>query len=158
MKFPVTILAVCIPFLSVLAQSSAALTGKWKVIGVDDGVYHNYLDNTNTVHEEFAKSYTGKADSALAIAMFTQFAERYNDYFFVFMKDGKFREIQNGKVRNELSTYRVDTLQKLILVDSHQKENQAEGKIRFEFKDQHLQLTLPAPSGEEMIILLDKTN
>jgi hypothetical protein len=85
--------------------------------------------------------------------------KRYGNYFLVFRNGGEYQEIQNGKIRDENQTYKIDEGKKVIKIKSNTVEWKSAHEMYYEFQDQHLKLTIPDLTKENMMILfLEKVN
>lgn len=130
--------------------------GKWKVILVDNGVAYNYKTEETIVHKAFADSLKGQADSMDVIGMYQSFAASYENYYFMFEKNGKYSETREGEVR-VTGTYKVDVKnRKIILVLKPVIGEPRNGYFEYAFKQKHLELKIPSVNQEVMKIVLEK--
>jgi hypothetical protein len=125
------------------AQVQHPIVGKWKVILVNNGVIVDFKNNTETVSGEFAESLKGRADSAAGVAVFARMARKYNNYFFVFRKDGIYQEIMNGSIRSDIATYHLFEDEHIVYMRNASNLQDAEQSMIYNIrKDGVLELTI----------------
>ena len=142
--------------LSSRAQVFKSITGTWKVIAVNNGVYYNYKTDSMYVTKPFSDSLAGRKDSIETIEMFSSFARQYDDYYFVFDEKGKYREFRAGTLRLE-GRYEVNHAHSAIdiLVTHNNKEKTI--YYRFGFIKSNMRLFVPGPFPEtDLELLLEK--
>ena len=89
--------------------------------------------------------------------MFLAFAKSYEDYHFIFEKDGSYSETRNGIVRVQ-GKYDVDpkrNILKLTVQRSPGKESKTE--TEYEFKNDFLEIKITTFDHEKLRIVLTKT-
>ena len=140
------------------AQGNSLFQGNWKVIIVDNGVEYNYLTKKSIVHKVFSDSILEQTDSAEVVEMFLAFAKSYEDYHFIFEKDGSYSETRNGIVRVQ-GKYDVDpkrNILKLTVQRSPGKESKTE--TEYEFKNDFLEIKITTFDHEKLRIVPDEDN
>ena len=95
------------------SQTPGALVGKWKIVIVDAGVYHDYKKDSTAIPEEMKASLKGSKDSAMTIGFMTGLIKSFSDYYFDFKADGTYDEIKGDKIKQK-GNYTVDPAQKLL--------------------------------------------
>jgi hypothetical protein len=95
-------------------QAPGALVGKWKIVIVDAGVYHDYKKDSTSIPEEMKAALKGNKDSAMTIGFMTGLIKGFSDYYFDFKADGTYDEIKGEKIKQK-GTYVIDPAQKLLV-------------------------------------------
>ena len=100
--------------LTGFAQTPDVIVGKWKIVIVDAGVYHDYKKDSTSIPEEMKTSLKGSKDSAMTIGFMTGLIKGFSEYYFDFKADGTYDEIKGEKIKQK-GTYVVDPAQKLLV-------------------------------------------
>jgi hypothetical protein len=132
-----------LPLISFSQEGMHPIVGKWKVVQINNGVIVNFKSNTSIVSDQLAQSLAGNKDSLVAIEVFTKMAKKYNDYYFVFGKDGLYKEIMNGEVRNDLATYHLLEEEHLVYMSPARETNNTEQSMIYDVrKDDTMELSI----------------
>lgn len=134
-------------FFSVSLKSKSVI-GKWRVIAANNGVYYNYKTDSFSVTKQFLNSLVGRKDSAETIEMFESFANRYPNYYFIFVNDGKYQEIRNGEVRI-FGTFKVNLSNQNIEATYGNEGKQHPANFRFKFEKGNLRLIVHSDFMED---------
>ena len=143
---------------SCAAQSNETFIGKWKVIGVKDGVEYDYKTQKITVTNALKDSLKGHPDSTDAIEALTYFVKMYSNYYFEFTKDGHYTEIRNGKAR-PTAKYTIDYINLAINLEYELPTLTGNKNIKmdYQFRNGFLELKIKGIQSEKAIFILEKT-
>lgn len=143
------LLSICFAFVSSLtiAQTTQAtehpVVGKWKVITFDAGVHHDYKTGKTTFPDKLLKDLAGKKDSAMTVSLLQMIAGSYENYYFFFTSDGKYKEIRETKVKQE-GTYKINTEKSLIETETMSKLGKpVKQEYSYKFKGTTLCFSVP---------------
>jgi hypothetical protein len=129
--------------ISTSAQLQTPVTGKWKVVAVNNGVYYDYKKQKATITPDLMQTLKGRADSAQAVEAFTKMAKKYSDYFIIFGKDGLYWEVMNGEVRGDTAVYWLLEEEHLVYMRRATDEEQTIQNMSYDIqKDGTMELTI----------------
>jgi hypothetical protein len=136
------------PFLcAVLAtsgQSRQDILGKWKIIALNAGVYHNYKNDSTSVPVEIQEGLKGNKDSLMTIALITGMVKEFDNYHYIFMEDGQFQEKKGDKLQQQ-GTYTNDLKnQQIILIVKHKYSGENRQTLQYKIKAGRLELRIPS--------------
>ncbi len=95
-------LVILLCLISSVARSQTQnITGKWKIVAINNGTYYSYKDSAGM--QQFLDTLKAKKDSSESAGIFLRIIETYKDYHISFNADGTFEET-HGK-EGDGSTY-----------------------------------------------------
>jgi len=154
-----TIISIaCILLFSIAAngQNNTDLTGKWKIVSFNVGIYHNYKTDSTSIPKELQESLKGNSDSLLSISLITGIVQEFGNYYYIFLANRQFQETKDGIIKQE-GSYVIDNAKQqitLIVKDKFGGENRQ--ILNFRMKGETLEFKVPS-EDMDMVFDLEKS-
>ncbi len=94
-------LTMLVPHCS--GQDSFKIVGRWRVVGMDNGVNFDYKAESYTVNKSLSNTLCGRLDSAKVVKEFLNWALSCSNCFYIFGSDNSYKEYREEDIRSERS-------------------------------------------------------
>jgi hypothetical protein len=150
----IVMLALCC-FIVVTGFSQAnPFVGKWKIVVVDMGFYHDFRNDSTAIGKEMKASFKDDKDSAMAVGFMNMMIEGFKDYYFVFKADGTYDEMKGEKVKQK-GAYTVDAEKKLLTQISKNAVRENKMMINYTFAGKTVTL-VPIDETRKIMTIMEK--
>ena len=125
------------------AQDSLKIIGRWKVIGMNNGVSYNYKKDSYFVTKSLGDKLHGRTDSAKVVADFLNWASSCSNCLYVFGSGTIYQEYRDEDVRSD-GTFRIKSGQNEVEVSFIKDGTPKNATYNFKFEKGELILFVPS--------------
>jgi hypothetical protein len=150
----IVMLALCCCMAFAGFSQATPFVGKWKVVVVDMGFYHDFRNDSTVMGKEMKASFKDDKDSAMAVGFMNMMIEGFKDYYFVFKADGTYDEIKSEKVKQK-GTYTIDAEKKLLTQISKNAVRENKMNMSYTFAGKTVTL-VPIDETRKIMIVMEK--
>lgn len=141
--------------LASFSQSPSPIVGKWKIVIVDAGIYHDFKKDSTSLSEEAKASLSGSKDSAFTMGFLQGMIKQFADYYFNFKADGTYDEIKGEKIKQK-GSYTFSTEKKLLTqVSKNALGDESKKEMRYTLEGKTLTV-VPVEEAMKLKFVLEK--
>ena len=144
MKTSFLLVFVTLFFLNASAQTADNIVGKWKIVAVDAGFFHDFRNDSTYFPPEMMESLKGNKDSAFTVGFFEGMIRSFENYFYNFSSNKEYQEIKNDRTK-EKGIYEIVSESKKIVLNAKDKfGRETRQNLLYELTGKTLILKIPS--------------
>lgn len=132
--------------ISAIGQKKDKLNGKWKIVTINTGFFHDFRNDSTFYPPELLESLKGSNDSLFMIGFFDGMIKGFQNYYYEFSENNDYQENKNGKIKAQ-GKYNIIPKDKKIILETKDKFGGETKQTMFYALDENM-LVLKIPSDE----------